>query len=164
MDLIDDIVNIQKKYFNNEDISIDLSELLVKVKRGEYAKNLALSRDYLNNYKDINKVAYFLAKFDHFEISKEFRPTPALREIAQKLNVKANTLRNKRDMFDSVVREDKQKLLNKKGYENLTIRTGRFKENEQIILPPKLSETQKECKNKSHDELLAEVKNILGLN
>ncbi|MBQ8459322.1 hypothetical protein IJ541_04385 [bacterium] len=164
MDLIDDIVNIQKKYFNNEDISIELSELLVRVKRGEYAKNLSLSRDYLDNYKDINKVAYFLAKFDHYEISKELRPTPAIREIAEKLNVKANTLRNKRDMFDSVVKKDKQKLLSKKEYEHLTIRTGRFKENEQVILPPKLAETNNECIDKSHDELLAEVKNILGLN
>ena len=162
MSIIDDIVNIQRKYFNNEDISVELSELLVKAKNENQEISPKISRTFLQNYEEVNKVAFYLALYDHYEISKLRQPTLAIRELADKLQVKPNTLRNKRDNFNPYIIDKKQELKNTKAFKNLTIRYGWPKGNRK--LPPQLQQTYDECINKSHDELLAEVKKILKLN
>lgn len=164
MSIIDDIINIQRKYYNKEDISVELSELLVKAKNGELSSQESIkkpTRIFVQNYEDVNKIAFFLSLYDHYEISKIKQPTIAIRELAEKLNVKPSTLRNKRDNFDPFIKSKKEKLQKTKAFKNLTIRKGWVKAERD--LPPKLQQTYDECINKSHDELLAEVKKILNL-
>lgn len=161
MSMVDDIINIQRKYFNNEDISVELSELLVKVKNDHQENTKMPTRTFLQNYEEVNKVAFYLALYDHYNISKLKQPTLAIRELAEKLQVKPNTLRNKRDNFNPYIKSKKEELQHTKEFKNLKIRFGWPKENRS--LPPQLQQTYDECINKSHDELLAEVKEILNL-
>ena len=165
MSIVDDIINIQRKYFNNEDISVELSELLVKAKNGEFQNQASSTqkptRIFVQNYEEVNKIAFYLSLYDHYKISQLKQPTLAIRELAEKLQVKPSTLRNKRDNFDPFISEKKEKLKNTKGFNNLKTRKGWVKANRN--LPPQLQQTYDECINKSHDELLAEVKEILNL-
>jgi len=130
------IQEIMKKHINGEDIFVPLSDLAVRANRALKAyenleedilskkagkKKIYASRNLVTNKKEVNKVAYFLARYEHFAISDIPRQTPALREIADKLGVKLTTLRNKRDCFDfHLSKEDKEA----KEKANLPVRNG----------------------------------------
>lgn len=164
MSLAEEVKNIQRKYLNNEDISIDLANLFIKLSEQENQTLLpsitnSETRRRLNNADDVNKVAYFIALYDHNEITSEKRPTPALRVIAEKLKIKPNTLRNKRDMFVPYTNKKRKEYSSENGL-NLKIKVGWDIEKP---LSKELQKTYDECISKTHDELLHDVRHILGL-
>lgn len=160
-----------KKYGQKEDILVELSDIVVRssklmssfenlkeeaLSQEAYKKKVSTSRSPVENTPDVNKVAYFLSLYDHFDISDEQKPTPAIRKMAEKLGVKTNTLRSKRDIFDKRIKEQKEKL--QKSNPKLVVREGWRSD-----LGRDLQKTFDECKNMSHSQLLAEVQAILGL-
>lgn len=66
---------------------------------------------------DILSVAYYLSKYDHDNLfDKQISAAKAIEAISEILNIKPNTLRNKRDYFDA--------FLNQKGIETKSSRRG----------------------------------------
>lgn len=166
---------ISEKYINKEDISQLLLKLNVSLynlkkeveatEKPEKGKRKATdSRKVIQNSEDVNKVAYFLARYEHYDLSKQ-RQTPALRIIAEKLGIKFETLRNRRDYFDKFVQDEKQKANEedeKKGKQpKLTPRFGW----RDAVLNPEMETIMQECRpeNKTKEQLLKEVKEILGI-
>ncbi|MDD3012380.1 MAG: hypothetical protein PHC34_01590 [Candidatus Gastranaerophilales bacterium] len=164
------VQEIMKKHINGEDVFVPLSDLAVRANRALKAyesleedilsqkagkKKIYASRNLVTNKKEVNKVAYFLARYEHFAISDIPRQTPALREIADKLGVKLTTLRNKRDCFDYKLPES-DKADKKKS--KLPVRNGW-----QQDLSAELQETFNYCNGKPYKELLAQVKEILEI-
>lgn len=177
INLKESIQDILKQHLNGENIIVPLSGLVGKsddllkayesleedilLKRAG-KKKIYTSRNLITNKKEVNKVAYFLARYEHFSISNIPRQTPAIRAIAEKLGVKLSSLRNKRDFFDSLVKVDKQIDKNAKTFSfDLTIREGWKQKLEE--LSPELQETYAECSDKTYEQLLKEVKKILEL-
>lgn len=171
-DLINLTIKLQSKYFNKQDISLDLSELAYKL--NNLSDNLKIYKEKIitENFSDektpdeINKVAYFLARYEHKDLTKK-RITKAIEEFSLKLGVKPSTLRNKRDTFAPLVYDIKDNELKEAIKLNPKLKYKEPRNGWKIAnreLTPALQETYDECKNKSHDELLAEVKSILGMN
>jgi len=159
------IKETQLKYLMKEDITVPLSELVVLSNNlikayEEYEKSPSkkpiAERKVIKNREAVNKVAYFLSRYEHYAISNEKRPTPAIRKIAEKLDIKYSSLRGKRDSFDYFVKKEKRK---DKEHPELIIRNGWKTEN----LSKELQVIYDECKGKSYEKLLGEVEEILKL-
>lgn len=169
-----------KKYLNGENIVVEFSDLIVRTNRllksyesleenilalRANKKKIYTSRNLVLNKKEVNKVAYFLARYEHVELSDK-KQTPALREIANKLGIKFSTLKNRRDAFDGHVKKAKEDDNEKKRFPfTLTPRNG-WGDDEHHELSKELQEIYDECNDtnkKPYKQLLKEVKEILGL-
>lgn len=64
----------------------------------------------------INKVAYYLSRFDHEGLFPSMNFSEAIKIISNILNVKPNTLKNKRDSFDPYCNELKTNGTRRKGW------------------------------------------------
>lgn len=164
-------VRLQTKYITKEDITFELSELLYKVK--QLSTEIENYKDISNNNNtafeitpyDVDKVAYFLARYEHKDLTKQ-RITKAIEEFSTRLGVKPSTLRNKRDIYAPFVYEIKDKEIREAMKTNPNLKYKEPRNGWKIAdrdLSPIMQETYDECSVMSHDQLLAEVKEILRI-
>ena len=133
-------ITILKEYLNNE---IDTTCTLNKTRTFS-------SRENIDNKEAVNKVAYFLSRFEHTDLFN-CSQTEAMDKISILLNIKKTSLRNIRDSFDPYVNELKEKhLVKRKGWWH-------------VELLPDYKKIYDYYENKSKEEILSEVKNILNL-
>ena len=69
--------------------------------------------------KDLLTIAYYLSRFDHEHLfGLHISSAKAIEALGDVLNVKPNTLRGKRDYFDSLLPQEQRKS-KRKGYDNI---------------------------------------------
>lgn len=76
-------------------------------------------RTTITNQEDrdkINKVSYYLSRFDHERLFPSMNSTQAIKAISDILKVKSNTLKNKRDSFDPYCNDLKTSGTKRKGW------------------------------------------------
>jgi hypothetical protein len=136
-------------------LDIDLDSITIRTSNSNSGKpHFTSSRSnyqYIENQYErdkVNKVAYYLSRFDHENLLPNSNSTGAINIISDILKVKANTLRNKRDSFDPYCNELKTTGTKRKGWWQKTL-----SEDMQRIFD--------EYKNKSVYEIETEVKRIL---
>lgn len=96
------------------------------------------------------KVANYLSLYSHEDLFPNFSQDRALEEIACTLNMKKNTIRNWRDMFDWHNRNNIKKENVRKGWVDCN-------------LPQPMEEIKNEYGSMPKEEFLAEVKQILNI-
>jgi hypothetical protein len=70
--------------------------------------------------KDLLTIAYYLSRFDHEHLfGLHISSSKAIDALADVLNVKPNTLRGKRDYFDSLIPKEQRKTQTRKGYSEI---------------------------------------------
>lgn len=100
-------------------------------------------RQKIKNKGVVYVVACYLSRFGHEDIFKNLNQTQSLKKIAEILSIKHTTLKGTRDVFDPFFDNDR------KGWNGRPL-------NEQEL------KIYNKYKNKSKNEFLNEVKNILG--
>lgn len=96
-----------------------------------------------------NKVAYYLARFDHESLFPRLNQNKSFEKISQILNVKPNTIKNKRDYFDSFVNELKT--------------SGKKREGWKTPLSDEMQKVFDYFLHKTPQEIENEIKELLGL-
>lgn len=70
--------------------------------------------------KDLLTIAYYLSRFDHEHLfGLHLSSAKAIDALGDVLNVKSNTIRGKRDYFDSLIPKEDRKTKTRKGYSEL---------------------------------------------
>ncbi len=107
-------------------------------------------RNKVENKEDVNKVAYYFSRFEHYDLYKGSQ-TLAFEKAARALNVKPSTLRNLRDRFDPYCNEIKTIKPKRSGWH-------------QVELLVDMQEIFDAYYDKAKQEILPEISQILGLN
>ena len=103
--------NIQKIAIKNKynEILMPLKEILEVIDKSNYNDKNPISNEIdLEQYKT-QILAYYLSRFDHYDIYPNLNQNEALNLIANLLNIKKSTLRLARDYFDSKTTKIKSK-------------------------------------------------------
>ncbi len=70
--------------------------------------------------KDLLTIAYYLSRFDHEHLfGLHLSSAKAIDALGDVLNVKSNTIRGKRDYFDSLIPQENRKTKTRKGYNEI---------------------------------------------
>ena len=108
---------LSKKLQNIQNIAIKnkYGEVLTPINELiEYLENINLPNKTCSNEIDFKKdkvqiLAYYLSRFDHYDIFPNLNQNEALEKISAMLNIKKTTLRLARDYFDSKISKIKLK-------------------------------------------------------
>ncbi len=108
---------LSKKLQNIQNIAIEnkYSKILAPVSElMNYLKNINLPNKTIPSEIDFKKdkiqiLAYYLSRFDHYDIFPNLNQNEALEKISTMLNIKKTTLRLARDYFDSKITKIKLK-------------------------------------------------------
>jgi len=85
---------------------------------GAYILQEGHEEPYISN-QDLLTIAYYLSRFDHENLfDLNISSAKAIEALSDVLNVKPNTLRGKRDYFDSLIPQSQRKS-NRKGYKEI---------------------------------------------
>lgn len=143
----------------NKPVSLFFFELLSKVEQFEqkdllqYTEKTAVSeenktRSYTKMKDDFKNDCYFIANYlslyGHEDLFPNYSQDKSFEVISRKLNIKKNTIKNWRDMYDG---------------HNDSSRKGWY----QVELPSNMQEIKIRCELLSKEEFLAEVKQILNI-
>lgn len=86
---------------------------------GSYIVEKKNEEPHISN-KDLLTIAYYLSRFDHeFIFGEHMSSAKAMDALGDVLNVKPNTLRGKRDYFDSLIPQEDRKTKTRKGYNEI---------------------------------------------
>lgn len=140
-------------------------ELLSKIEQLEQKKLLqhtektavpdeSKTRSYTKMKDDLKiegyKIANYLSLYSHEDLFPMYSQDKALELIAETLNLKKNTIRNWRDMFDWHNKNNNKRENSRKGWEN-------------CILSQPMEKIKNEYGSMPKEEFLAEVKQILNI-